>query len=230
MSTKQKGKGDAGSGGASLKGFVAQYANLAHSLNSLAVRERGFRQSNPELGDPDVDTETMILENLALPARSSLHGARQWAAARSRLPSACCPRRTAPSRPHPARPPHLHTCSPIFPVSPAPRLRRSRNAPAPVAADLPFTADATINKFAILVRKLLDACESGTISGDACRMADGDARPSFPGPLNGCRVCSSWGSHRTLRCVYEHRWCPPNPPPIHLSPPPGQLSTRRSAT
>lgn len=109
MSTKQKGKGGAGSGGASLKGFVAQYANLAHNLNSLAVRERGFRQSNPELGDPDVDTETMILENLALPA---------------------------------------------------------------LAADLPFTADATINKFAILVRKLLDACESGTISGDACRMAD----------------------------------------------------------
>ena len=40
--------------------------------------------------------------------------------------------------------------------------------------DLPFAADSTVNKFAHLVLKLLDACETGSIGGDAIRIGNGE--------------------------------------------------------
>ena len=42
----------------------------------------------------------------------------------------------------------------------------------PLPASVPLATDSAANKFLFLVWKLLDACESGGVGGDACRQAD----------------------------------------------------------
>lgn len=42
----------------------------------------------------------------------------------------------------------------------------------PLPADAPFATGSAANMFAMLVWNMLEACESGSIGGDACRMAD----------------------------------------------------------
>ena len=42
----------------------------------------------------------------------------------------------------------------------------------PLDDRLPFQTDSTINKFCNFLRDMLDACDSGSIGGNACRMND----------------------------------------------------------
>ena len=42
----------------------------------------------------------------------------------------------------------------------------------PLPASVPLKTDSDANKYAMLVCKMLDACESGIIPGDACRQRE----------------------------------------------------------
>lgn len=43
---------------------------------------------------------------------------------------------------------------------------------SPLPRSMPLKTDSDANRFAMLVWKMLDACESGSVGGDACRMDD----------------------------------------------------------
>ena len=62
------------------------------------------------------------------------------------------------------------------PASPGPASTISRvdftKPLAPLPDDFPLTTGSDANKFAMFVWKLLDACESGSVGGDSCRMED----------------------------------------------------------
>ena len=73
---------------------------------------------------------------------------------------------------------------------------------SPLPDDFPLTTGSDANKFAMFVWKLLDACESGSVGGDSCRMED-VLFAAVDDALDNDRVANPLG-YLSTRWAFEH--------------------------
>ena len=72
----------------------------------------------------------------------------------------------------------------------------------PLRDDYPLTTGSDANKFAMFVWKLLDACESGSVGGDSCRMED-VLFAALDDAVSNDRVANPLG-YLSTRWAFEH--------------------------